>query len=109
MYDTRMVQRIMWLALAIAVSCFNSSALASNEITGEVTKVDAPNKTIVIASECECGSGKILQTSYILGDKTRVTLNGKDAKLADLKIGDDVKVEFEFEDDVQKVVAKREQ
>jgi hypothetical protein len=63
----------------------------------------------VVAAECECGSGKILQTSYILGEKTKVTLNGKEAKLADLKIGDDVKVEFEYEDDVQKVTAKREE
>jgi len=104
-----MAGRFWLLAVALLSLMLCASALAGNEIAGEISKVDAPNKTLVVAAECECGSGKILQTSYILGEKTKVTLNGKEAKLADLKIGDDVKVEFEYEDDVQKVSAKREE
>ena len=50
----------------------------------------------------------MIEMSFKLTDKTRVLVNGKDAKLADLKDGDHVDVDYETSDDVQKVSATRD-
>ena len=47
----------------------------------------------------------MIEMSFKLTEKTKVLLNGKEAKLADLKDGDQVDVDYETSDDVQKVSA----
>jgi hypothetical protein len=84
------------------------SAFAHDQSSGEVTKIDSAKKSLVIAAECSCGSGKMIEMSFKLTDSTKVLLNGKQAKLADLKNGDLVDVDYETSDDVQKVSATRE-
>jgi hypothetical protein len=96
--------------LAIAILCLlgSSPAFAHDQSSGEVTKIDTSKKSLVIAAECSCGSGKLIEMSFKLKDDTKVLLNGKEAKLADLKNGDQVDVDYEAVDDVQKVSATRE-
>ena len=95
------------LALFFCIA-FDLPAFAHDQSSGEVTKIDPAKKSLVIAAECSCGSGKMIEMSFKLTEKTRVLLNGKDAKLADLKDGDQVDVDYETADDVQKVSATRE-
>ena len=87
---------------------FAIPARAHDQSSGEVTKIDASKKSLVIAAECTCGSGKMIEMSFKLTDSTKVLLNGKESKLADLKDGDQVDVDYETADDVQKVSATRE-
>jgi hypothetical protein len=87
---------------------FAGSARAHDQSSGEVTKIDSAKKSLVIAAECTCGSGKMIEMSFKLTENTKVLLNGKAAKLADLKDGDQVDVDYETSDDVQKVSATRE-
>ena len=93
----------------VLLSCvfFELPAFAHDQSSGEVTKIDASKKSLIIAAECSCGSGKMIEISFKLTDNTKVLLNGKAAKLADLKDGDQVDVDYETSDDVQKVSATR--
>ena len=95
------------LALFICIF-FDASAHARDQSSGEVTKIDATKKSLVIAAECSCGSGKMIEMSFKLTESTKVLLNGKEAKLADLKNGDQVDVDYETSDEVQKVSAMRD-
>lgn len=95
------------LALFLCI-VFNAPARAHDQSSGEVTKIDASKKSLIIAAECTCGSGKLIEMTFKLTDSTKVLLNGKAAKLADLKDGDQVDVDYETSEDVQKVSATRE-
>jgi len=97
------------LILALFLGIFlTAPARAHDQSSGEVTKIDPAKKSLVIAAECTCGSGKMIEMSFKLTESTKVLLNGKEAKLADLKDGDQVDVDYETSDDVQKVSATRE-
>src|SRR5256885_4152409 len=95
------------LALLLGL-LLNAPARAHDQSSGEITKIDTAKKSLVIAAECTCGSGKMIEMSFKLTASTKVLLNGKEAKLADLKDGDQVDVDYETSDDVQKVSATRE-
>ena len=75
--------------------CANA-ALAGEQTFGDITDIDAAKKTILVSSECECGSGKIIETNFTIGDETKFSLNKKDCKFTDLKLGDQVEVDFEI-------------
>lgn len=80
---------------------------AADISTGEVTKVDAEKNTLLVATDCSCGSGKTIESSFTVKTTTKILLNGKEAKLADLKSGDDAEVEFNSAEDVTKVSVTR--
>ena len=96
------------VAFISALLLGNSASLASDTTYGEIQKIDAATRKLVVAAECECGSGKIIEVSFTLKDGTKLTLDKKDAKLADLKTGDRVEVDYEELDDVTKVIATRD-
>ncbi len=100
----------------IAVICllFQGSILASDRTYGEVTGIDTDTHQMIIAAECSCGSGKVIEVKFIVKDGTKVLLNGKEAKLAELKKGDEVAVDSndtpdnDTPDEVLKVAATRD-
>src|SRR5207249_8147980 len=97
------------LIAAITLSLFiGRPAMGCDQSSGEVTSVDTAKNCLVIAAECSCGSGKTIETTFTLKESTKVLLNGKEAKLADLKTGDKVDVEYEETGDVIKISATRE-
>src|SRR6476619_6432503 len=83
-------------------------ARAVESSAGEVETVNTSKQTLVLSTECECGSGKIIQMTFTLKDSTKVLLNGRESKLADIKHGDKVEIEYEQIDDVVKVSATRD-
>lgn len=83
-------------------------AYAADTSMGEVQKVDASKNVLVLSTECDCGSGKIIQMSFTLKDATKISLNGKDAKLSEIKQGDKVEIVYEQIDDVTRVSATRD-
>ena len=89
------------LILALALWCANA-ALAGEQTFGDITDIDAAKKTILVSSECECGSGKIIETNFTIGDETKFSLNKKDCKFTDLKLGDQVEVDSELKITSQK-------
>ena len=75
--------------------------------SGEIEKVDTSTQTVIVAAECECGSGKIIEMTFTLNQKTQLLLDGKAAKIADLKKGDRVEIDYEDTDQVTKISATR--
>lgn len=94
-------------ALFICV-VIGGSADAKDFCSGDVVKVNAEKRTLVISTESDCCGGRMIELEFTLGEKTKVTLDAKDSTLAKLKTGDRVDVEYEDLDDVTKVSAKRE-
>lgn len=94
--------------IACLTLLLSASALACESSSGEIEQVDARKNTVIVSTECDCGSGKIIRFTFTLKDGTKVLLNGKDAKLVDLKQGDKVEVEYDTFDDVEKVSATRD-
>ena len=92
------------MAFALLIS---SSAYACNSSNGEVTKIDSKSNTVAVASKECCGSGDKTLT-FTLKPTTKVIINGKEARLADLKAGDKVRVDYEKTDDVLSINATRE-
>lgn len=101
----KLIAALLTTGLLMLVS---SSAQARDISAGEVEKVDTSKNLLVLSTECECGSGKIIEVTFTLKSETKVSLNGKDAKLADIKKGDRIEIEYEAIDDVQKVAATRD-
>jgi Cu/Ag efflux protein CusF len=95
--------RLHILALALVVF----PVFAGETTTGEVQKIETKKNELVVSAECECGSGKIIQMTFTVKDSTKVLLDGREAKLADIKQGDRVEIEYEQFDDVEKVSATR--
>ena len=96
------------LLALVGTLVFAASALATEISSGEIEKTEASRHLLTLSAECDCGSGKIIQMTFKLKDETKVTLDGKAAKLADLKKGDRVDVEYEDTEDVKKVTARRD-
>src|SRR5436309_2577813 len=83
----------------------SGSVFACNTSNGEVTKIDAKSNTIAVAQDC-CGSGD-KNLTFTIKPTTKVLINGKEARLADLKTGDKVRVDYEKSDDVLSINATR--
>ena len=81
---------------------------ATNQSSGEINRIDIPKKSLVIAIECDCGSGRISDTNFTLSDRTKVLLKGKESRLTDLKRGDQVFIDYEKTDEVKKIEATRD-
>ena len=86
---------------------FSSRALACNTTSGEVQKIDA-NKNLLVMYNSGCCSESKSATTFALKKDTRILVNGKAAKLADLRAGDKVKIDYEKLDDVLSVSVTRE-
>lgn len=94
--------------LTLLCLCACLPVRASDRTYGEIARIDADKKSIVVSTECSCGSDKLIELTFNLQDKTKLLLNGKEVKLADLKTGDDVDIDFEDpRDNVLKVAARR--
>lgn len=91
--------------LCLAAVCF-AMGLSSNLYAcytiddAEVSKVDGEKKTLVVTK------GDKTQ-SFTTADKTTVTINGKAARLSDLKTGDKVTIDYEAANDVLAVKVTR--
>jgi Cu/Ag efflux protein CusF len=96
------------IAAILVMALCGSRAQAGDTTYGEIQKIDTAKKSLVVAAECECGSGKIIEVTFTLKDSTKVTLDGKSSELAKLKTGDRVEVDYEETDKVSKVVATRD-
>ena len=87
---------------------FSSRALACNTSSGEVQTVDATKNLLVMHKSGCCSESKEARTTFALKKDTKILVNGKPAKLADLRAGDKVKVDYEKLDDVLAVSVTRE-
>ena len=87
---------------------FSGRALACNTSSGEVQKIDANKNLLVMYKIGCCSESKDAQTTFALKKDTKVLVNGKPAKLADLRAGDKVTVNYEKTDDVLSVSVTRE-
>ena len=75
---------------------------------GTVPWIELDKKVITVSTECSCGSDKLIELKFTLQDKTKLLLNRKEVKLTDLKVGDDVDIDFEDPtNNVLKVAARR--
>ena len=86
---------------------FSSRALACNTTSGEVQKIDSGKNLLVMYSSGCCSESKSA-TTFALKKDTKILVNGKAAKLADLRAGDKVKIDYEKLDDVLSVSVTRE-
>ena len=98
---TKLSATIAGLAVGFGLS---ASAWACNTSSGEIAKIDTKSNTVVLAKSC-CGDNEV---TFTLKQDTKVLINGKDAKLADLKAGDKVKVNYEKIDDVLSISVTRD-
>jgi hypothetical protein len=74
------VALLMGLALVVSVTAI---ALAEEvKCDGSITKIEGANVTVKTATESH---------TMTVNDKTKITVNGSAAKLADLKVGQKVK------------------
>jgi hypothetical protein len=87
---------------------FSGRALACNSTSGEVQQIDASQNLLVMQKSGCCPESKDAQTTFALKKETKILVNGKPAKLADLRAGDKVKVDYEKLDDVLSVSVTRE-
>lgn len=88
---------IVSLAGFVLATSLTASAWACNTAGGEVTKIDAKGNTLVMNKTCTGGAE---QMKFTIKKDTKVTVNGKEAQLADLKAGDKVTIDYEKTDDV---------
>jgi hypothetical protein len=98
-----MTRRSLFVALAaLALSVWvGNTAFAADDDTHEGTVVSASETKLVMADK----DGK--EHSHDIGATATVTLNGKDAKLTDLKKGDKIKVTMGADKKVSKIEARR--
>jgi hypothetical protein len=102
-----------WIAPVAAAGLsmfFSASAWACYTSDGEITKIDAKASTVVLAAKscCDGPAEKVSETTFPLKRDTKVLINGKEAKLADLKAGDKAKIDYEKTDDVLSLSVTRE-
>lgn len=93
-----------FLSLAAAFTAL----AASNQATGELVQIDQTHNSVTVSSECECGSGRTIRTTFHLSNNTILRLNGKPAKIGDLNDGDQVLIDYESVDEVTKITVTRE-
>lgn len=98
-----MFQKIAFgLMLAVALTALVSSAALAADKTHEGTVVSAAEGKLVMTDN----DGKNEHT-HMVATATKVTLDGKDAKLIELKKGDAVKVTMDPEGQVVAIAATR--
>jgi hypothetical protein len=98
-----MTRRSLFVALAaFALTVWVGKAAFADDATHEGTVVSANDTKLVMTDK----DGK--EHSHDIAATTPITLNGKEAKLADLKKGDKVKVSMGADNKVTKIEARRE-
>ena len=87
-----------------------TAALAEvNRSNGEIASIDLKENSIVVTSNDCCGEGhRVSDTTYALKPTTKIEIDGKSAKLSDLKSGDRVQIDYETTEEVVKVIVRRE-
>lgn len=93
---------LLGLATTAFAAMFSASVFACDTASGALTKVDTGKNAVIMKGEC-CGS----EMTFTLKKETKITLNGKEVKLADLKSGDKLQINYEKMDDVLSIVATR--
>jgi Cu/Ag efflux protein CusF len=78
----------------------SASAWACNTAEGAVAKIDTQGSAVLVNKTSDCCGGGAEQVKYVLKKDTKITVNGKEATLADLKAGDKIKIDYEKLDDV---------
>jgi hypothetical protein len=93
-----MKKTLTTVLLTLSVLCVTSLVLASEKkaevhhIHGVVTSVDATAKTVAVKETLKSGQTK--DVTFMIGDKTKVTIQGKAGKLDDVKAGDAISVKY---------------
>lgn len=98
-----------WITVLAAVTivfAFTGTAMACNETSGEITKIDSA-KYMLVMNKSDC-CPTTAEMTFVLKKDTKVLVNGKAASLADLRAGDKVTVAYEKSDDVLSVSATRQ-
>ena len=97
------MRKLIATAAAVALGLMlNTSVFACHYLNdGEVTKIDGDKKQVVVTKGQK-------QHTFTTADKTKVTINGEKAALADLKSGDKVTVAYESSSDVLEIKVTRE-
>lgn len=92
-----------WIApvagLALALS-LNTSVFACHTSEGDYQAANTEKKQLTVKV---AGAAK----TFTLKAETKITLNGKEVALSDLKAGDKIKVDHESDTDVLRVIAER--
>jgi predicted metal-binding membrane protein len=103
MRSTEMTRRSLFAALAALamVAWVGTVSFAKDDATHEGTVVSVADGKLTMADK----DGK--EHSHDIAATTPITLNGKEAKLADLKKGDKVTVSMGADRKVTKIEAKR--
>ena len=89
------------LMFLVALSAFVSSAIAADKIHDGLVVSAADGKLVMTDKD-----GKN-QHTHMVATTTKITLNGKEAKLTDLKKGDAVKVTADPEGKIVAIAATR--
>ncbi len=99
-------------ALSLGLS---ASAWACNTSNGEIMTINADARTVAMSKSaggscCEDNSSEAASNKMVfkLKKETKILINGKEARLADLKAGDKVKIDYERLDDVLKISVTRD-
>ena len=88
---------------------FTGKAMACNTSNGEVQRIDTDKAQLIMtSSDSGCCNESKAATTFALKKDTKILVNGKPAKLADLRAGDKVKVDYEKLDDVLSIAVTRE-
>src|SRR5262245_44848792 len=95
--------QVLGVAAVLVAILANTASAAAEAGTNEGTVVKAGDGKLVMTDK----DGK--EHSHLVAATTKVTLGGKEAKLADLKKGDKVKVTTDDAGKVSKVDATREE
>ena len=75
------------LAVTMIIALGAKVSLAQEKCEGKIKAVDVDAKKVVCVKSCG------MEVTCAIADDAKITLNGKEAKLADLKAGDKVSCE----------------
>lgn len=93
---------VVGLVCAFAATGITDEEQKATQLAGEVTKIDAKSDTVVVKDASSEKEAKEVEVT--VDAKTTITIDGKDAKLVDLKSGDKVTVEYVSEVKEEKTV-----
>jgi hypothetical protein len=104
-----MRNKLLAAAAGVGLSLtLSASAWACNTAEGAVAKIDTQGSTLLVHKTKDCCGGGVEDVKYTLKKDTKITLNGKEASLADLKAGDKIKIDYENPNDVLALKVTRE-
>lgn len=79
------------VSLAVEEKAVTAEKPKVKQVTGEVKAVDTKAKTVTVTKTVK---GKAEETTVVVDDKTKITMDKEQKTLADVKVGDKVRVKY---------------